>query len=77
VSAPSVALAALLLAAPGAELDRLLVRSCPFGCGYAHVHYAVRGADLAALLRRPRCAPNRSYRVVVNDVVPAVREVVA
>jgi hypothetical protein len=72
MSAPTVAtvLATLLRAAPDAEQDRFLVRSCAFGCGYAHVHYAPRDADHTALLRRPRCSPSRMYRIVVADVLP-------
>lgn len=62
--------AVLLRASAGATLDRLLVRSCCW-CRFAHVHHVPVGADLGSLLRSPRCAPHRTYRVEVVDVVPA------
>lgn len=62
-------LAALLRAAAGATFDRLLVRRCCW-CGYSHVHHVPVGAPLDGIVRSPRCAPWRRYRVEVVDVVP-------
>lgn len=71
MTAPDVVRATLLPTGPGAELDRLLVKSCAFECGHVHVHYVLRGADLTTLVRRPRCNPSRTYRLDVVDVLPA------
>lgn len=67
-----VAHALLLLAGPDAVFDRLLVRTCPAGCHYSHLHFVPLGAWRQPLVRAPRCRPWLRYRIEIVDVLPAV-----
>lgn len=66
-----VVFAVLYRAAGTATYDWLLVRCCPF-CQHAHRHVRFE-RDAETIERSPSCAPHRSYRVKVSDIVPARR----
>jgi hypothetical protein len=67
-----VAYALAVLSPPTATFDRLVVRVCPVsGCGRPHVHHVPRGKWQEPVIRPPRCAPHRRYRVEVVSVLPA------
>jgi hypothetical protein len=71
-----MAFAMVLLGGPSAVFDRLLVKSCPLNCGYAHVHHVPVGSWREPVMRPPRCRPHLRYRVEVTTVVPAARPIV-
>jgi hypothetical protein len=55
-------------ARPGARRHPVIV-ACPLGDDdHWHLHFVALDADLAALHRRPKCAPRRVYRI---DLAPA------
>ena len=66
------AFATVLLGGPNAIFDRVMVKACPLYCGAVHVHYVSVGLWRKPLVRAPRCAPSRRYRLDVVDVLPAV-----
>jgi hypothetical protein len=62
----------MLLAAPGAVFDRALIKHCPLGCGYTHIHHIPAGTwRRTPIVRAARCAPHRQIQLEVVNALPA------